>query len=120
MAVNGKPLSLARLNERGQLTLPAEYRWAHQLEHDSTLVLVEIGDARVLVPHDEALAVVTARLESALKGADSSTDEIIRAAEKSRAKSLERRMNTHSECVAGFGFCQSQRSFQGAETNTQP
>jgi bifunctional DNA-binding transcriptional regulator/antitoxin component of YhaV-PrlF toxin-antitoxin module len=85
MAVNGKPLSLARLNERGQLTLPAEYRWAHQLEHDSTLVLVEIGDARVLVPHDEAPAVVTARLESALKGADSSTDEIIRAAEKSRA-----------------------------------
>jgi len=86
MVMNKKLLSLARLSEKGQLTIPAEYRRAHQLERDSALVLVEIGDALVLVPHDEALASVTARLESALKGAGASADDLIGAAEEARAE----------------------------------
>ena len=86
MATNKKLLSLARLSEKGQLTIPAEYRRAHQLERDSALVLVEIGDALVLVPHDEALATVISRLEAALKGAGASTDDLIDAAEEARAE----------------------------------
>ena len=86
MMMNKKLLSLARLSEKGQLTIPAEYRRAHQLERDSALVLVEIGDALVLVPHDEALATVTARLEAALKGAGASADDLIGAAEEARAE----------------------------------
>lgn len=62
MKTEKKVLSLARLSEKGQLTIPAEYRRAHALERDSTLVLVEIGDALVLVPHDDVLSTVTARL----------------------------------------------------------
>jgi bifunctional DNA-binding transcriptional regulator/antitoxin component of YhaV-PrlF toxin-antitoxin module len=86
MATNKKQLSLARLSEKGQLTIPAEYRRAHRLERDSALVLVEIGDALVLVPHDEALATVTARLEAALKGAGGSADDLLAAAEEARAE----------------------------------
>ena len=86
MVMNKKLLALARLSEKGQLTIPAEYRRAHQLERDSALVLVEIGDALVLVPHDEALATVTAHLEAALKGAGVSTEDLISAAEEARAE----------------------------------
>ncbi len=78
MSLSKKVLSLTRLSEKGQLTIPAEYRRTHQLERDSALVLVEIGDALVLVPHDKVLASVTARLEAALKGADA--DHLIAAA----------------------------------------
>jgi len=86
MSVDKKVLSLARLSEKGQLTIPAEYRRAHQLERDSALVLVEIGDALVLVPHDETLAAVTARLEAALKGAGAGTEDLIKAAIDARAE----------------------------------
>lgn len=86
MVTNKKLLSLARLSEKGQLTIPAEYRRAHQLERDSALVLVEIGDALVLIPHDEALASVTARLEAALEGASVSADDLIAAAAEARAE----------------------------------
>jgi bifunctional DNA-binding transcriptional regulator/antitoxin component of YhaV-PrlF toxin-antitoxin module len=86
MSLSKKVLSLTRLSEKGQLTIPAEYRRTHQLERDSALVLVEIGDALVLVPHDEALASVTARLEAALKGAGAGSDDLIAAATKARAE----------------------------------
>lgn len=86
MSVDKKVLSLARLSEKGQLTIPAEYRRAHQLERDSALVIVELGDALVLVPHDETLAAVTARLEAALKGAGAGTQDLIKAIAEARAE----------------------------------
>ena len=86
MSVNKKVLSLARLSETGQLTIPAEYRRTHHLERDSALVIVEMGDALVLVPHDEALAAVTARLEAALEGAGAGTGALIKAAAEARAE----------------------------------
>jgi bifunctional DNA-binding transcriptional regulator/antitoxin component of YhaV-PrlF toxin-antitoxin module len=86
MSVNKKVLSLARLSEKGQLTIPANYRRTHQLERNSTLVLVEVGDVLVLVPHNEALSEVTARLEAALKGAGIGTDDLIKGAADARAE----------------------------------
>lgn len=86
MSLSKKVLSLTRLSEKGQLTIPAEYRRTHQLERDSALVLVEIGDALVLVPHDAALASVTARLEAALKGKSADADDLIAATSEARAE----------------------------------
>ena len=79
-------IAVTRLSEKGQLTIPAEYRRAHALGRDSTLVLVEMGDALVLVPHDEALAAVGARLEAALRGAGASVEDLVKAAEEARAE----------------------------------
>lgn len=74
------------MSEKGQLTIPAGYRRAHGLSRDSTLVLLELGDALVLVPHDEALAAVGARLEAALSGAGASVEDLVRAAGEARAE----------------------------------
>lgn len=81
-----KALSLARLSEKGQLTIPAEYRRAQSLRRDSTLVMVQIGDALLLVPHDEALSSVTARMEAAMRGSGVSVDKLVEAATEARAE----------------------------------
>lgn len=90
MNMSKKALSLARLSEKGQLTIPAEYRRAQSLERDSTLVLVQIGDALVLVPHDEALFSVTARMEMAMRGLDVSVEELVEAATEARSEIVAR------------------------------
>ncbi|MDQ3684087.1 MAG: AbrB/MazE/SpoVT family DNA-binding domain-containing protein [Acidobacteriota bacterium] len=90
MNANKKALSLARLSEKGQLTIPAEYRRAQALERDSTLVLVQVGDALLLVPHDEALASVTERMEAAMRGLGVSIDELVEAATEARAEIVAR------------------------------
>jgi bifunctional DNA-binding transcriptional regulator/antitoxin component of YhaV-PrlF toxin-antitoxin module len=61
MGTSKKVFLLARLGEKGRLTIPAEYQRAHRLGRGSALVMVELGDALVLVPSDEALAFVAAR-----------------------------------------------------------
>lgn len=81
-----KVIAIMRLSETGQLTIPAEYRRAHDLGRDSTLVLLEIGDALVLVPHDEALAAVTSRLEAAMRGSGETVESLTDAANKARAE----------------------------------
>ena len=94
MSTSKKALSLARLSEKGQLTIPAEYRRAQSLERDSTLVLVQIGDALVLVPHDEALASVTERMEAVMRGLGVSVDDLIEAAADARREIVAREFGT--------------------------
>jgi hypothetical protein len=45
-----------------------------------------MGDALVLIPHDEALAAVGARLEAALRGTDAKVEDLVKAAEEARAE----------------------------------
>jgi bifunctional DNA-binding transcriptional regulator/antitoxin component of YhaV-PrlF toxin-antitoxin module len=79
-------LSLARLGAKGQLTIPLEYRRTFDLSGDSTVVLVRVGDALVIVPHDEAFAQVTDRLEARMRDAGSSPEELIAAAADARVE----------------------------------
>jgi bifunctional DNA-binding transcriptional regulator/antitoxin component of YhaV-PrlF toxin-antitoxin module len=83
-----KVIAIIRLSEKGQLTIPADYRRAHDLGRDSTLVLLEIGDALVVVPHDDALAAIAARLEAALRGSNETVETLIAAAGDARRKIL--------------------------------
>jgi bifunctional DNA-binding transcriptional regulator/antitoxin component of YhaV-PrlF toxin-antitoxin module len=77
-ATDSNVLTIVRLSEKGQLTIPAEYRRLHDLERDSMLVLIQMGGALVLVPLDEALAQITERLESAMRGAGVSVEELMK------------------------------------------
>ena len=79
-------IAVTQLSERGQLTIPAEYRRAHALGRDSTLVLVDMGEALVLIPHDEALAAVGSRLEAAMRGAGVTVEGLVQAADEARAE----------------------------------
>jgi len=77
-------VSITRLSNSGQLTLPDFYQRA--LPHDARLAVIPIGEALVIVPYDDAFASVTGRLESALQERGVSVEELIAAAEEARAE----------------------------------
>ncbi len=81
-----KVLSVARLSEKGQLTIPAAYRRDFALEHESTVLVMQVGGALVLVPYDDALSAVTARMEATMRGQNASVDDLVAAAEEARAE----------------------------------
>jgi bifunctional DNA-binding transcriptional regulator/antitoxin component of YhaV-PrlF toxin-antitoxin module len=70
-------LSIVRLSEKGQLTIPAEYRREHDLERDSTLALIQLGDVLILAPIDELLTEITDRMEASMRGAGVTVEELI-------------------------------------------
>lgn len=70
-------ISIARLSEKGQLTIPAEYRREYDLERDSTLAMIQMGDALILVPIDEILTEITERMEAAMRGAGVTVEELM-------------------------------------------
>src|SRR5438270_10639454 len=78
-------LAITRLGPKGQLTIPAEYRHSLALSPDTALVLVQVGDALVVIPNDQALATVTQRLEATLQSAGGDVDGLIAAAAEARA-----------------------------------
>ncbi|HWP43605.1 MAG TPA: AbrB/MazE/SpoVT family DNA-binding domain-containing protein [Blastocatellia bacterium] len=87
MANTGKKaISIARLSENGQITIPDEYRRALALSTDSSVVLVQVGDALVVAPYDDALAAVTSRLEAQMKDAGVDLEELVDAAKEARAE----------------------------------
>jgi bifunctional DNA-binding transcriptional regulator/antitoxin component of YhaV-PrlF toxin-antitoxin module len=79
-------VSITRLGAKGRLTLPAQYRRALALSGDAALALVQVGDALVIAPHDEALAAVTQRLEAQMHRAGSDVDDLLAAAADARAE----------------------------------
>lgn len=78
-------LSIERLSEQGQITIPAEYRRALALSGDALIILVQVGDALVMAPYDGALTPVTERLEAAMQNSDVEVDDLIEAANQARA-----------------------------------
>jgi len=82
---NTNVLSIARLSEKGQLTFPAEYRREHDLERDSTLAVIQMGDALILAPIDEVLTKITERMEEAMRGAGVTVEELMEETLTARA-----------------------------------
>jgi bifunctional DNA-binding transcriptional regulator/antitoxin component of YhaV-PrlF toxin-antitoxin module len=94
---NASVLSIVRLSEKGQLTIPAEYRRLHELERDSTLVVIQLGDALVLVPHDEALTRITERIEAAMRGAGVSVEDLLEETLNARAEIVRKEFREETE-----------------------
>ena len=98
MAQTDKRLfSVERLGDKGQLTIPAEYRRALALGDDTSLVIMQVGDALVIAPYDEALTATTARLEAAMDAAHSNVDDLIRASEEARAEIVQEEFGLEEE-----------------------
>jgi bifunctional DNA-binding transcriptional regulator/antitoxin component of YhaV-PrlF toxin-antitoxin module len=70
-------LSIVRLSEKGQLTIPAEYRREHDLERDSTQPLIQLGDVLILAPIDELLTEITDRMEASMRGAGVTVEDLM-------------------------------------------
>jgi bifunctional DNA-binding transcriptional regulator/antitoxin component of YhaV-PrlF toxin-antitoxin module len=74
---NTDVLSIARLNEKGEFTIPAEYRREHGLDRDSTIAIIQMGDALILTPIDKMLAEITERMEAAIRVAGVTVAELM-------------------------------------------
>jgi bifunctional DNA-binding transcriptional regulator/antitoxin component of YhaV-PrlF toxin-antitoxin module len=86
MAKTGQGIfSITRLGANGRLTIPKEYRHVLSVSPDTAVVLVQVGDALVIAPCDEALAAVSQRLEAQMQKAGSDVEDLIDAAAEARA-----------------------------------
>ncbi len=83
-AVTEQAFAITQLSSAGELTLPESYQAV--LPRGVTLMVVQVGDALVITPHDKAFAEVTGRLEAALRESGSDVEDLIKAAEEARAE----------------------------------
>jgi bifunctional DNA-binding transcriptional regulator/antitoxin component of YhaV-PrlF toxin-antitoxin module len=78
--------STTRLGTDGRLTIPMGYRRALAVSADTAIVLVQVGDALMIVPCDDALTAVTQRLETKMQDPGSDVDDLLAAAAEARAE----------------------------------
>lgn len=90
-------VSITRLGAGGRLTIPAQYRRALALSGEAAMVLVQVGDALVIAPQDEALAVVTQRLEAQMHRAGSDVEDLVAAAAEARAEIVREQFGVSAE-----------------------
>jgi len=60
-------MPVVKMRERGQLTIPYEYRKELGLGKEDMLTVLKIGDVLVLVPRQLAGDVISRKIESAMK-----------------------------------------------------
>ena len=83
---NTDVLCIVRLNEKGELTIPEKYRREHNLERDSTIAIIQMGDALILTPIDKMLAEITERMEAAIRVAGVTVAELMEGTLVARAE----------------------------------
>jgi len=86
MAPKLKPITTTKVGEKGQITIPAEYRRAYNIEKDSQLLLIQIGDALMIIPQDEMLERISKNIQDAFYGRGITSKEAKANLEKVRKK----------------------------------
>jgi len=71
-------MAVVKLRERGQLTIPYEYRKELGLGKEDVLNVLKIGDVLVLVPRQLAGDVISKKIESAMKKKGLTLDSILK------------------------------------------
>lgn len=84
-----RPLGTIRVGENGEITVPAAYRKKLRLTKGSEIVLVQLGDALMLVPVDVALNQLCQRIQDILTGQDISTKQALKNLEKVRRQQFQ-------------------------------
>lgn len=84
-----RPLGTIRVGENGEITVPASYRKKLRLTKGSEIVLVQLGDALMLVPVDVALNQLCQRIQDILTGQDISTKQALKNLEKVRRQQFQ-------------------------------
>ena len=96
-ATKEKTLSMVTLSDTGQLTLPEQY--LNTWPHGETFMVMQVGEALVLVPQDEAFAAVTSRMEAALSKSGLSVNDLIAAADEARAEIMREQFSDLDEAI---------------------
>ena len=81
-----RSLGTIRVGENGEITVPAAYRKKHKLSKGSEVVLVQLGEALMMVPADVALNQLCQRLQDILAGEGISTKQALKNLEKIRQR----------------------------------
>lgn len=84
-----RPLGTIRVGENGEITVPASYRKKLRLTKGSEIVLVQLGDALMLVPVDVALNQLCQRIQDILTGQGISTKQALKNLEKVRRQQFQ-------------------------------
>ncbi len=56
-----------RVGEDGEIKMPPRYRRAHRLSKGSRMFVMQVGDALMLLPEDQALEKLSRRIRDALE-----------------------------------------------------
>ncbi len=79
-------MSIVKLRERGQLTIPSEYRKDLNLEENDALKILKVGDVLILTPKRMAGDTLTKKIEKTMKKKGISLDDLLDDLKEQRAK----------------------------------
>jgi bifunctional DNA-binding transcriptional regulator/antitoxin component of YhaV-PrlF toxin-antitoxin module len=79
-------MAVIKLRERGQLTIPYEYRKELGLDKEDVLNVLKIGDVLILVPRQLAGDVISRKIESTMKKKKLTLDNILKNLREQRKR----------------------------------
>ena len=79
-------MPVVKLRERGQLTIPYEYRKELGLGKEDVLNVLKIGDVLVLVPRQLAGDIISRKIESAMKKKGLTLDNLLKNLREQRKR----------------------------------
>jgi len=79
-------MPVVKLRERGQLTIPHEYRKELGLSKEDMLNVLKIGDVLILVPRQLVGDVISRKIESAMKKKGLTLDNLLKNLEEQRKR----------------------------------
>ena len=97
----GKPtaieyLTTTRIGEKGQLTVPKEFRDDLGLELGAPFAVLRIGDGLILLPEQQRFQQLCQRVAAALSGAGVKTEDALRTLPEARERVFARRYQRSS------------------------
>ena len=84
-------LTTTRIGDKGQLTVPKEFRKSLGLEAGAPFAVLRLGDGLILLPQQQEFETLCQRISSALSGAGVSASAILNTLPKARRRVFARR-----------------------------
>lgn len=81
-----RPLGTIRVGEKGEITVPAAYRKRHKLSKGSEVLLLQLGEALMMIPADPLLNRLCQKIQDILTGQGISIKQALKNLEKVRQR----------------------------------
>lgn len=81
-----RPIGASHIGEKGQITVPAGYRKRYKLSEGSEVLLIQLGEALMVVPSDLSLNHLCQRIQEALAGQGVSVEQALKNLKRVRRR----------------------------------
>lgn len=81
-----RPIGAVPIGEKGQITVPTNYRRLHKLSKGSQVFLLQLGEALMVIPSDLTLNHLCQRVQKALMGQGVSVGQALKNLNKVRRR----------------------------------